>query len=115
LFSGPDVNLNATAASSWSPDCGERVLTFDEFALRWDTFQTKVNRNEYNPRRMILTTVAPKPCAARLMQLYNLHRNNWCEQYIAAQQTPPAPPKNYFTMIQPLCHYDCLDGHQLFD
>lgn len=106
------VNLNATSASIWSPSCGELVKNFDEFTMKWKQFLKKVEVGAYSPRHVMAKTVGPEACTARLMQLYNLHRNNWCEQYRAKQAQQPV--KNYFNMSITVCEMDCLDGNQLF-
>lgn len=102
------MNLNASSATSWSSSCGEIVDTLDELKVKWDVFQEKIASNMYLPRHLILNTVAPIPSTARLMQLWDYHRNVWCEQYMDEQAGRKL--RNYFNMsLSGLCHYDCME------
>ncbi len=91
------VPLLASSVSSKSPLVGEVVFSIEEMENIWETFNNRVNNNTYDPRKMVMEVVSPKACAARLLKLYNYHREIWCEQYLDKQNG--RPEKNYYQTI----------------
>jgi hypothetical protein len=78
---GPEYNLAATSASSWSPLGGEIVSSFLEMVVKWDNFESKVSSGYYHPSTIVEEYVSPRACALRLLKLYARHRNIWCYQH----------------------------------
>lgn len=77
---GPEHDLTATSASSWSPLGGEIVESLVEMAVKWDNFVAKVENGAYDPASIVEQHVSPRACALRLLKLYSRHRNIWCYQ-----------------------------------
>lgn len=77
---GPEQDLTATSASSWSTLGGEIVESLAEMVVKWDDFVAKVEKGEYDPAAIVEKYVSPKACAERLLKLYSRHRNIWCYQ-----------------------------------
>jgi hypothetical protein len=77
-----DLTLPATSTTTWDSSCGEVAMTIEDLRSNWLNFSQNAIAGKYSPRSLIIRTLSPSACAARLVQLYAYHRQTWCEQYI---------------------------------
>jgi hypothetical protein len=58
-----------TSISYWDERCGEYFHHYEELEAAFQTFQTKLEQNQYNPRQYILENLSTEKCAERFMDL----------------------------------------------
>jgi len=63
--------IPCTSIPYWNQQCGEYFHHYEELTSTFQTFQNKIEANEYNPRQYILENLSMEICAERFMDLIN--------------------------------------------
>jgi hypothetical protein len=61
--------IPCTSIPYWDSRCGEYFHDFAELPFAFQTLQTKLDKESYNPRQYILDTLSTERCAERFMEL----------------------------------------------